>query len=116
MQKTSLQDALLMVVVGSSVWFIWAVTNPPARAVEAATCVTPPSGLVGWWPGDGGATDIAGGYDGTLLGGTFFTTSNVGEGFTFDSDDDRVSIAHQPDYDVRSGSGNLNRGISGIAA
>ena len=81
---------------------MWAVTNLPVQVVEAATCVTAPSGLVGWWPGDGSATDIEGGNDGTLLGGTFFSTSKVGAGFAFDTDDDRVSIAHHTNYDVQS--------------
>ncbi len=47
-------------------------------------------------------SDISGGNDGTLAGGTFFTTAKVGEGFTFDSDDDRVSIAQNANYDVQS--------------
>ena len=31
----------------------------PAFAAKSGTnCVTPPSGLVSWWPGDGNANDI----------------------------------------------------------
>jgi len=33
---------------------------------RADTCISPPSGLVGWWPGDGNANDIIGGNNGTL--------------------------------------------------
>src|SRR5439155_8470225 len=38
---------------------VTAPTPPP-------TCVTPPSGMVSWWPGDGNANDIQGGNNGTL--------------------------------------------------
>ena len=100
--STSLQHLLLVAAVWSLVLSMWAVTNLPVQVVEAAACVTAPSGLVGWWPGDGSATDIEGGNDGTLLGGTFFSTSKVGAGFAFDTDDDRVSIAHHTNYDVQS--------------
>ena len=102
MKSSSLLHVLIVLATVSLIWSLWALAKPPARAVEAAACVTPPQDLVGWWPGDGNATDIGGGNDGTLLGGTFFTTSKVGEGFTFDSDDDRVSIAHNSNYDVQS--------------
>jgi hypothetical protein len=33
------------------------------------SCVTPPSGMVSWWPGEGDANDIQGGNDGTLENG-----------------------------------------------
>jgi hypothetical protein len=68
----------------------------------AQTCVQPPPGLVSWWPGDGNADDIQNGNDGTVLGGTFFTPAKVGEGFTFDSDDDRVTIPHNANLNVNS--------------
>ena len=102
MKSASLFHVIVALATGSLIWSLWALTGPPARAAEAAACVTPPQDLVGWWPGDGNLTDIGGGNDGALLGGTFFTTSKVGEGFTFDSDDDRVSIAHNSKYDVQS--------------
>ena len=42
----------------------------PARS----ECVLPPAGLVHWWPGDGNAKDVIGGYDGTLQNGATFAT------------------------------------------
>ena len=43
----------------------------------------PPSGIVGWWPGNGNGNDLVGGNDGTLVDVTF--TSGVdGEAFVFD--------------------------------
>ena len=42
-------------------------------ALAVPTCVDPPPDLVGWWPGEGDATDIAGDNDGTIIGATFET-------------------------------------------
>src|SRR5215510_3027752 len=49
--------------------------------VAAPTCVPPPSGLVGWWPGDGNANDIVGGDNGTLQGCATFAPGEVGLAF-----------------------------------
>jgi formylglycine-generating enzyme len=51
----------------------------------SADCVSPPAGLVSWWPGDGNAHDIAGGNNG-ILGGTADTTGMVGQAFLLDGD------------------------------
>ncbi len=52
--------------------------NPPPP------CVTPPPGLVSWWPGEGNANDIAGTNNGTLVGGVSFASGEVGQAFSFD--------------------------------
>jgi hypothetical protein len=49
----------------------------------AGMCIAPPSGLVGWWPGDGNANDISdGNNDGSLIDNIGFITGNVDEAFT----------------------------------
>lgn len=87
---------------GRTVWFVIAivitfvcVTFPVAGQVP--TCVTPPSGMVSWWPGDGTAEDIVGDNDGTLEGGATFAAGKVGQAFSFDGSGDFVSV---PDEDV----------------
>jgi len=65
-------------------------------------CFPPPAGMVAWWPGDGNANDIQGTNNGTLQGGVFFTAARVGQGFAFDSDDDRVTVAHNNSLDINS--------------
>jgi hypothetical protein len=55
----------------------------PFRAWSAHS-VSPPAGLVGWWPGQGNANDIAGENNGTLSGGASFTSGKVGQAFSFD--------------------------------
>jgi len=60
----------------------------------ASVSIPPPPGLVGWWPGDGNADDIAGGNHGTLQGGADFAPGMVGQAFRLDGLDDHVLIPH----------------------
>jgi hypothetical protein len=62
--------------------------------VAAADCQPAPLGLVGWWPGDGNANDIAGTNNGILLGGATATDVGVvGSAFSFDGTNSYVQIA-----------------------
>jgi uncharacterized repeat protein (TIGR01451 family) len=51
---------------------------------SAATCVTPPSGLVGWWPGETDGRDLTGANPATLQGNVTFVPAMVGQGFSLD--------------------------------
>ena len=51
--------------------------------VTAPTCVSPPSGLIGWWPGNGNANDIVGGNNGVAQNITY-TTGVAGQAFACD--------------------------------
>lgn len=44
-------------------------------------CIPPGQGLVGWWPGEGNASDIWAGNHGSLALGTVFTTGLDGQAF-----------------------------------
>lgn len=69
------------------------VKNP----TNASSCVSPPAGLVGWWPGDGNASDIAGTNNGILKGGAIATASGVvGSAFSFDGTNGFVQIPDSP--------------------
>jgi len=57
-----------------------------------ASCFPPPRGLRAWWPGDGDASDIAGGNHGTVQGGATFTSGMVQQGFSLDGIGAYVSI------------------------
>ncbi|MDD1660207.1 MAG: hypothetical protein LUQ62_03280 [Methanomicrobiales archaeon] len=59
---------------------------------EAAGCLAPPAGMVGWWAGDGTAVDLVGGNDGILLEGGGYTTGKVDEAFSLDGNDDLVYV------------------------
>lgn len=56
-------------------------------------CVTPPSGIVAWWPGDGTASDIIGTASGTLQNGATFAPGKSGQSFSFDGVDDYAEAA-----------------------
>jgi len=55
-------------------------------------CVPPPEGLLGWWQGEGDATDNADGHDGTWHGGEAYAAGKVHQAFNFDGVDDRVDV------------------------
>src|ERR1700730_2841688 len=86
----------------------------PAFAQDSTTvqqCTAPPSGMVGWWPGDGNAKDITpSDHDGTftddgtdLSTDTRFTTGEVAQAFHFDGDADYVAISSASDLNIPSG-------------
>ncbi len=61
--------------------------------VLQTACDTAPSGLVGWWPGDGSANDIVGGNNGSLQSGaTANGVGKVGSAFSFDGVSSYVQI------------------------
>jgi type II secretory pathway pseudopilin PulG len=63
--------------------------------------VTPPSGLVGWWPGEGNANDIVGPGDGTWATSPAFATGRTGQAFSFNGVDNFVDVA--PGYNAGTG-------------
>jgi hypothetical protein len=64
----------------------------------AQSCVESPTGLVGWWPGDGTGSDLESGPDAKLLNGAGFAPGLVGDAFSlnnFDAgQDDSVVLPH----------------------
>jgi hypothetical protein len=75
----------------------------PIPLTGAQTCVEPPAGLVSWWPGDGEASDVVGGNDGTLQGGVSFTPGKVRQAFVFDGIDAFVHIGNPENLKVSTG-------------
>lgn len=62
---------------------------------STGTCVPGPTGLVGWWPGDGTSLDIQGTNFGTLQNGLGFGYGNVGPGFIFDGVNDAMVVGNR---------------------
>ncbi len=56
------------------------------------TCLTPPAGLIAWWPADGNVEDVAGARNGTAFGSPTFEDGKVGQALRFDGIDDYVSV------------------------
>lgn len=66
-----------------------------------AVPVTPPSGLVGWWPGEGNTNDIVGLDNGTWVGSPAFAAGQAGQAFSFNGVDSFVDVA--PGYNAGTG-------------
>ncbi|HXB59122.1 MAG TPA: LamG-like jellyroll fold domain-containing protein [Candidatus Acidoferrales bacterium] len=83
---------LLPTLIGS---FLFAEIQ--VRPVRAASCDPAPTGIIGWWPGNGDATDLIGGNNGALEGGATATAAGmVGEAFSFDGTNGYVQIPDAP--------------------
>jgi len=70
-----------------------------AHLPALAQCISPPSGLVAWWPGEGNASDLAGANNGALVGGVTFVTGEVGEAFSFDGYSGYIDVSNTPGMD-----------------
>ncbi len=71
--------------------------------VVSAQCAAQPSGMIGWWPGDGAPTDVLNGRNATLHNGATYGTGLVGQAFLFDGTNDDASVADAPALDVGTG-------------
>ena len=64
--------------------------------VVPPACTSAPSGLVGWWPGDGNANDLISGNNGAVEGGLTYGPGEVGESFQLNGTDADVVIQNPP--------------------
>ena len=78
--------------------------NSGTAGVCKPTATVAPSGVVGWWSGDGDANDISGfDNDGGLFNGASIQIGRVGQAFNFDGVDDVVRIGNQAEHNVQTG-------------
>jgi hypothetical protein len=91
------------ILVSAALFVLVSGPAPSALAQSTNDCVTPPSGLVGWWKGDGTALDWAYGNEGVAVN-VDYTNGIVGEAFSFNPGNypsgtyTGVQIADQPQY------------------
>jgi hypothetical protein len=81
------------------------VTSTTARllvANPATNCTNAPTGLVGWWPGEGNANDVMGGHNGVLTNGAAFAVGIVGQAFSFSGSTEGVVIPYSTFTDFRT--------------
>lgn len=72
-------------------------------AGKCRPCISAPSGMIDWWPGDGNANDIQGGHGATLQNGATFASGEVAGAFSFDGTDDFVSLPASSDWNFGTG-------------
>ncbi len=63
-------------------------------------CISPPSGLVGWWPFEGNGDDLVNGNTATGYGGFSYTTGMVGSGLQLNGIDAHALIPASCSIDV----------------
>jgi hypothetical protein len=68
----------------------------------ASPCVTPPSGLVSWWPGDGSAIDLGSGNNGVLSNGATFAAGEVNQTFSFATNHSAVVVGNPPNLQLQT--------------
>jgi len=77
-----------------------AIFNAGSAGKCKSGCVPPPSGMIGWWPGNDHPNDLADGNDGTLFCSVGYAMGKVGQAFSFPSlgstGSDRVGINTGP--------------------
>src|SRR6476620_332707 len=54
------------------------------RMAALGDCITPPTNMVAWWPGDDTSLDIVGSHHATLHGMATYAPGEVLDGFSFD--------------------------------
>jgi hypothetical protein len=84
---------------------LWGVD--PSRHVwsgqlRGCSDLRPPVGLVGWWPGNGNASDFADGNNGTLANGATFAAGRVGQAFSLDGVNDYVLLGNPADLRLQN--------------
>src|SRR5579884_3637283 len=77
-------------------------SNAALTVLPAPPCATPPSGILGWWKGEGNALDIIGGDNGTLTNSVSYTTGEVQQAFLFSSDQAAVELGNPADLHLQN--------------
>ena len=72
-------------------------------SVFSQGCASAPSGLVGWWPGEGNANDIAGGNNGVSASNVGYGAGRVGLGFALNDTNAYVRIPASGSLNVGAG-------------
>ncbi|HYL57485.1 MAG TPA: LamG-like jellyroll fold domain-containing protein [Candidatus Acidoferrales bacterium] len=70
------------------------------KCKPAAACTAPPTGLISWYPGDGNASDIWTGHNGSLQNGAGFAPGLVNQAFSLDNSSNQfVQIPDAPELE-----------------
>ena len=72
---------------------------------QEQTCVPPPPGLAGWWPGNGNANDVQFGNNGTIDNTVTFGEGKVGQAFVFGANTTGVKLPVSRGTNIGAGTG-----------
>ncbi len=72
------------------------------RVRVAPTCIAPPAGIAGWWPGDGNPGDLINHNTGITEGGLTYGPGMVGKAFAFNGVDADVVVPASAALSVQS--------------
>src|SRR6266404_9944714 len=86
-------------VLGSFLAFF--VVSSQFPALLAQSCAPVPSGLIGWWPGEGNTLDRGGLNNGTIIGGAGFVPGLVGQAFSFNGAGQAVDVGNPANLQVQ---------------
>src|SRR2546430_12461166 len=77
------------------------VLSSQLPALLAQSCAPVPSGLMGWWPGEGNALDRGGPDNGTIIGGAGFVPGLVGQAFSFNGSGQAVDVGNPASLQIQ---------------
>ena len=72
---------------------------------DVTNCAPAPPGLVGWWAGEGNASDSGGTNNGALHGGMSFAAGEAGQAFSFNGSSGYVEMPASASLNVGAGAG-----------
>lgn len=84
--------------IASEITFLNSTTNLPPPPDTNSIPTRP--GLIGWWPGEGNANDVACGHNGVALNGVTYVPAKVGQGFNLNGQGAYISISNSPDLNL----------------
>ena len=96
------QPLVLTVRNGVGGWAILSGVQILSDTPVTPDCTPAPSGLVGWWKGDGNGDDSAGANNATVPEGVTYAPAEVGQGFSLDGQAHQIVVPDAPELNFKN--------------